>query len=312
MFNTKIKLSSVYLHSHLPNKVRALFSFHSSIPLKWGLYFTDYFYHKKKQARQVNKSERRPISILTQAICILPEPEGGKHLVHSRFYNGSQELNAHWGSRRREGCSSKPKDFNTSLTPKVGSFGVFLAGLPPVLIGQGPRPQWDDKKYFSRNPNFGVFSLVRDFNVLEKQSLTKFTSLCMISGSSRHTIGRANKITFNILCKLGRKYKNSQAVFLKALDNVKPILQVRKIRKSGSTQLVPGLISSKKQYNLAIRWIVDAAKKRRVIKKKSTVSDSLFDSLVEAYENTGSVRKKRDDLHQLAESNRAFAHYRWW
>lgn len=249
MFNTKIELSSVYLHSHLRTKVPALFSFHFG-------------------------------------------PSGFNTLVPL----GPFELD------RR------------SFVRRVGSFGIFLAGVSPVLVGRssGLVSNWDDKKHFTRNPNFGAFSLVRDLNVLERQSLTKFTSLCMILSSSRQPIGRANKITFNILCKLGRKYKNSEGVFLKALDNVKPILQVRKIRKSGSTQLVPGLISSKKQYNLAIRWIVDAAKKRRITKKKSTVSDSLFDSLVEAYENTGSVRKKRDDLHQLAESNRAFAHYRWW
>jgi ribosomal protein S7 len=100
--------------------------------------------------------------------------------------------------------------------------------------------------------------------------------------------------------------------FVKAIENVKPTIEVRKVRISGTTQLVPSIIPNNRQKSLAIRWLIEAAIQRHNAKKSMTLDQCFFVELLEAYQNTGSVRKRRDDLHKLAESNRGFAHYRWW
>ena len=99
---------------------------------------------------------------------------------------------------------------------------------------------------------------------------------------------------------------------MKAIENVKPIIEVKKVRISGTTQLVPSIIPKNRQICLAIRWIIEAAILRRNTKKSMTIDQCFFAELIEASQNIGTVRKRRDDLHKLAESNRGFAHYRWW
>ncbi len=96
-----------------------------------------------------------------------------------------------------------------------------------------------------------------------------------------------------------------------AINNIKPSVEVRKIRKGGITYQVPALISKKRQETLAIRWIIDAAKAR---KKNSKISfaECLALEFIEASKKLGKPRQKRDDLHKLAESNRAYIRFRWW
>lgn len=100
-----------------------------------------------------------------------------------------------------------------------------------------------------------------------------------------------------------------------AISNVQPLLEVKKIRIAGSTQWIPSTISVNRQQTLAIRWIIEGAKKRpRVsLRSKGTrFSHKLAAELLEASKKTGFARKKRDELHKLAEANRSFSHYRWW
>jgi ribosomal protein S7 len=101
-------------------------------------------------------------------------------------------------------------------------------------------------------------------------------------------------------------------LLMNAIENVKPIVEVKKVRISGTTQLVPSIIPKNRQICLAIRWIVEAAISRRNTKKSMTLDECFFAELIDASQNIGTVRKRRDDLHKLAESNRGFAHYRWW
>ena len=98
---------------------------------------------------------------------------------------------------------------------------------------------------------------------------------------------------------------------LKAIENVKPSLEVKKVRVAGSTYLVPAILPKKKQETLAMRWIIDAARKR---KKNSQLSFSqcLAEEIYEASKRQGYAYQKRDELHRLAEINRAYIRYRWW
>jgi small subunit ribosomal protein S7 len=96
-------------------------------------------------------------------------------------------------------------------------------------------------------------------------------------------------------------------VFLQALENAKPRVEVKSRRVGGATYQVPVEISSERQVALAMRWLIGYAKGRKGI----PMSQALASELLDASDNTGSTVKKRDDTHKMAAANKAFAHYRW-
>ena len=87
----------------------------------------------------------------------------------------------------------------------------------------------------------------------------------------------------------------------------KPTVEVRSRRVGGATYQVPVEVKSKRAQALAIRWLIDSARKR----KDKHMSDKIFNELYDAYERKGAAVKKREDVHKMAESNKAFAHFRW-
>ena len=97
------------------------------------------------------------------------------------------------------------------------------------------------------------------------------------------------------------------SVFKKAMDNVRPTLEVRPKRVGGATYQVPVEVNSRRSTTLAIRWIVGFSRKRR----EKTMTERLAGEILDAANSTGSSVKKREDLFKMAESNRAFSHYRW-
>ncbi|MCL2403224.1 MAG: 30S ribosomal protein S7 [Coriobacteriia bacterium] len=97
------------------------------------------------------------------------------------------------------------------------------------------------------------------------------------------------------------------SVFKKAMDNVRPTLEVRPKRVGGATYQVPVEVNARRSTTLAIRWIVDFSRKRR----EKSMTERLAAEIMEAAEETGSSIKKREDLYKMAEANRAFSHYRW-
>jgi small subunit ribosomal protein S7 len=118
----------------------------------------------------------------------------------------------------------------------------------------------------------------------------------------------AQNIVYGALEQLGSKQKDADPleVFLQAIENIKPQLEVKSRRVGGATYQVPVEINSSRQVALAMRWLIDFASKR-----KGSMKDALASELLDAYGNTGSAIKKRDDTHKMAAANRAFAHYRW-
>lgn len=97
------------------------------------------------------------------------------------------------------------------------------------------------------------------------------------------------------------------AVFKKAMDNVRPTLEVRPKRVGGATYQVPVEVNARRSTTLAIRWIVDFSRKRR----EKSMTERLAAEIMDAAEETGASIKKREDLYKMAEANRAFSHYRW-
>ncbi|MCL2438716.1 MAG: 30S ribosomal protein S7 [Coriobacteriia bacterium] len=96
-------------------------------------------------------------------------------------------------------------------------------------------------------------------------------------------------------------------VFKKAMDNVRPTLEVRPKRVGGATYQVPVEVNARRSTTLAIRWMVDFSRKRR----EKSMTERLAAEIMDAAEETGASIKKREDLYKMAEANRAFSHYRW-
>ena len=118
----------------------------------------------------------------------------------------------------------------------------------------------------------------------------------------------ATRIIYEALDELKAKTeKDPLEVFLKALDNVKPMVEVKSRRVGGATYQVPIEIRESRREALAMRWIIDAARKR----SGHGMAETLAAELLDAYNNTGTAFKKREDTHKMAEANKAFAHYRW-
>jgi small subunit ribosomal protein S7 len=118
----------------------------------------------------------------------------------------------------------------------------------------------------------------------------------------------AEKIVYGSLKILEERTKENPLEILdKCIDNVKPVLEVKPRRVGGATYQVPVEVVTERANTLAIRWLVDFASKR----KEKTMAGRLAAEILDGASNTGSSIKKKEDLHKMAEANKAFAHYRW-
>ena len=118
----------------------------------------------------------------------------------------------------------------------------------------------------------------------------------------------AEKIIYEAIDKIKTKSKDEPLnVFNEAINNIKPTVEVRSRRVGGATYQVPVEVKPKRGQALALRWIMDATRKR----KNKTMAEKLYAEIMDASQNKGSAIKKREDTHKMAESNKAFAHFRW-
>ena len=134
--------------------------------------------------------------------------------------------------------------------------------------------------------------------------LAKFINMVMRSGKK----SIAEKIVYGALDQIGnRKKTDSLEVFIQALDNVKPVVEVKSRRVGGATYQIPIEVRAERSMTLAMRWLVDAAKKRG----EKSMGLRLAGEIMDASDNKGTAIKKREDTHKMAEANKAFSHYRW-
>ena len=118
----------------------------------------------------------------------------------------------------------------------------------------------------------------------------------------------AEKIIYDALDKLQTKIKEEPIkIFNTAINNIKPTIEVRARRVGGATYQVPVEVRQKRSQALAIRWLIAASRKR----KDKIMSDKICFELFDAYQGRGSAIRKKEDAHRMAESNKAFAHFRW-
>ena len=118
----------------------------------------------------------------------------------------------------------------------------------------------------------------------------------------------AERIVYGAIEKVSEKLEKGDPIdlMLGALENIRPKVEVKSRRVGGATYQVPVEIPYERQQTLAFRWLIAAAKG-----KKLPMSDALASEIVDAYNNTGTVVKKREDVHKMAQANKAFAHLRW-
>ncbi len=118
----------------------------------------------------------------------------------------------------------------------------------------------------------------------------------------------AEKIIYTAFEQIKNKTKEDPIkVFNDAVNNIRPNLEVRSRRVGGATYQVPVEVKTSRSQTLALRWLLDASRKR----KNKNMSDRLFNELMDAYQKKGNAIKKREETHRMAESNKAFAHFRW-
>ncbi|MGB0921095.1 MAG: 30S ribosomal protein S7 [Alphaproteobacteria bacterium] len=149
-----------------------------------------------------------------------------------------------------------------------------------------------EKRVINPDPKFG------------DKVISKFMNNLMQDGKK----STAEKIVYGAFDQIESKTgQDPVATFHEALENISPTVEVRSRRVGGATYQVPVEVRNERRQALAIRWTIDAARKR----SERTMIDRLAGELLDAAQNRGSAVKKREDTHKMAEANRAFAHYRW-
>jgi small subunit ribosomal protein S7 len=134
--------------------------------------------------------------------------------------------------------------------------------------------------------------------------LAKFVNMIMMSGKK----STAEKIVYGAIDRINEKGSGDAVeVVTKALENVSPAVEVKSRRVGGATYQVPVEVRAERRQTLAMRWIIDAARRRG----EKSMQLKLAGELLDAAENRGTAIKKREDTHRMAEANKAFAHYRW-
>ena len=141
-------------------------------------------------------------------------------------------------------------------------------------------------------------------SVYNSELISRFVNKMMYQGKK----SKAEGVVYGALDKIKEKTgENPLEVFQKALENVKPDIEVRSRRIGGATYQVPVEVRPERQLSLAIRWLLAYSRDRH----EKGMANKLANELLDAYKNTGSSVKKKVDTHKMAEANKAFAHFRW-
>ncbi len=155
-----------------------------------------------------------------------------------------------------------------------------------------PRRREVPKRHILPDPKFG------------DQQIAKFINMIMRNGKK----STAERIMYHALDSISKKSSvDSVELMERALENVRPMVEVKSRRVGGATYQVPVEVRPSRRNTLAMRWLIEAAQKRG----EKTMAMKLAGELLDASENKGTAVKKREDTHRMAEANKAFAHFRW-
>jgi small subunit ribosomal protein S7 len=135
------------------------------------------------------------------------------------------------------------------------------------------------------------------------EMIARLINMVMLSGKK----SVAEQIVYGAMDVIGQKNNDPLSLVQKALDNVSPLVEVKSRRVGGATYQVPVEVRSSRRAALAMRWLIDSARKRG----ETSMPRKLAGELMDASESRGGAVKKREETHRMAEANKAFAHYRW-
>ncbi len=140
--------------------------------------------------------------------------------------------------------------------------------------------------------------------VYKSQAVEKFICRMMLDGKK----SISTRILYEAMDKVAEKTgEKALDVFNKAVDNVKPVVEIKSRRVGGANYQVPVEIRESRREALSMRWIINSARARN----GKSMADKLADELIDAYNSTGAAYKKKEDVHRMAEANKAFSHIRW-
>ena len=142
----------------------------------------------------------------------------------------------------------------------------------------------------------------------QKQLIKKLVNFRMKEGKRT----RVRAIVYQTFHRLAQTERDVIKLMVDAVENIKPICEVEKVGVAGTIYDVPGIVARDRQQTLAIRWILGAAFKRRISQRRRSLEKCSSIEILDAYRKRGIARKKRENLHRLASTNRSFAHFRWW
>ena len=145
---------------------------------------------------------------------------------------------------------------------------------------------------------------MKEIPVYATPLVQKFINCMMLDGKK----SVAEKIFYQSLEKIrGRAEEDPLRLFKKAVENVKPLMEVKTRRVGGANYQIPVEVSQDRRVSLSIRWLIGSARRRG----EKGMTEKLAAEFLDAYNNRGAAVKKKEDVHRMAEANRAFAHYRW-
>jgi len=135
--------------------------------------------------------------------------------------------------------------------------------------------------------------------------MTKFINSVMLAGKK----AVAERLCYGAMDRIREKMSSEEPldVFKQAVENIKPLLEVKSRRVGGANYQVPVEVRPERRVSLAMRWLINAARERG----EKTMTERLANELMDAYNKQGGAYRKREDVHKMAEANKAFAHYRW-
>jgi small subunit ribosomal protein S7 len=177
------------------------------------------------------------------------------------------------------------------------------ASIPRFISGEAQADSQKEAQSLPRKGKIRRKKIQPDY-VYNSSIVAKFINMVMLRGKKKV----AEQIVYRALQTAGKKLNLSpMEAFNKAVSNVKPVLEVKARRVGGATYQVPVEVRGERAVDLAMRWIIQFAR----LRKGKSMSEKLAEEIVAAANSEGLALKKKEDLHKMAEANRAFAHYRW-
>nr|AKI85110.1 ribosomal protein S7 [Geranium maderense] len=164
-----------------------------------------------------------------------------------------------------------------------------------------------NKKMKAANNSSEFLTYMGGLDGEQKQMVKKLISFRMKGGKRT----KVRSIFYDTLRHLAKTENDVIKITSEAVENVQPICEVERVGRAGTVYEVPKIVPKERQQTLAVRWILEAAQKRRS-RNSTPLSECLSAEIMDAYRKRGSARKKRENVHGVAANNRSFAHFRWW